>query len=84
MSVKPKTFKTNVEIEAVDIETLYELSDDDYRHYIESGGLFLVDHHDVLRSALAGYPLATTREQFDILIEELQKVRSKMVSRADK
>lgn len=78
--------KVNVgEVEVVDIPTMYQMSDDEYRDFIHQGGLgglMYVDHHDVLRSFVADYPLATTREQLDILIEELQGLRSKMVSRS--
>lgn len=72
------------EIECVDIPTMYKMSDDEYREFVELngvGGLLYVDHHDVLRSYVADYPLATTREQFDILIEYLQTLRSKMAPR---
>ena len=62
------------EVEAVDIPTMYGLSDVGYRSYVRQGLLF-VDHHDVLRSGPAGYPLATTAEQLDILIEELGALR---------
>ena len=72
------------EIECVDIPTMRGMSDNEYREFLregELGGLMYVDHHDVLRSYVADYPLATTREQFDILIEHLQTLRSKMAPR---
>jgi hypothetical protein len=75
--------KVNVgEIEAVDIPTMNQMSDDQYRDFIRNDGLMFIDHRDVLRSFVADYPIATTREQLDILIEELQRLRSKMVPRA--
>ena len=81
MTSHPKKITTTAEIEAVDIPTMTQLSDAEYRTFIREDGLVFVDHHDVLRSSAAGYPLATTLEQFDILVEELQKLRSKMVQR---
>jgi hypothetical protein len=72
------------EIECVDIPTMYEMSDSEYREFLregELGGLMYVDHHDVLRSYVADYPIATTLEQFDILIEHLKTLRRKMVPR---
>lgn len=81
MSSLPKKIRTTVEIEAVDIPTMRMLSDAQYRKFVQEDGLVHVDHHDVLRSSAAGYPLATTLEQFDILMEELQKLRSKMIPR---
>ena len=83
MSSMPKIKVTVEEVECFDIPTMYEMSEDEYRESIDYGLVF-VDHHEVLRSHVAGYPIATTREQLDIFIEELQKLRQKMVSkRAD-
>ena len=72
------------EIECVDIPTMRGMSDAEYQEFLregELGGLMYVDHHDVLRSYVADYPLASTLEQFDILIEYLQTLRRKMVPR---
>jgi hypothetical protein len=79
MSSELTKIKINVgEVEVVDIPTMNGMSNEQYREFIRNDGLILVDHHDVLRSSIAGYPLATTREQLDILIQELQALRSKM------
>lgn len=78
MSSMPKTIKLQSrELEVVDIPTMYEMSDEQYRYFLESGELIYVDHHDNLRSFVADYPIATTREQLDIYIEELHKLRNK-------
>lgn len=45
----------------------------DYEEYIRTGLLF-VDHHDVLRSAPAGYSLATTQAQVKALIRYLEEI----------
>jgi len=81
MSSGPAKIKQNIDIETVDIPTMYAMSDNEYRQYVRSDGLVYVDHHDILRSAVAGYPLATTLEQLDILMEELHTLRNKMVPR---
>ena len=63
-----------------------EMSDSEYREFLregELGGLMYVDHHDVLRSYVADYPLATTLQQFDILIDHLHTQRRKMVPRRE-
>ncbi|HEX3560325.1 MAG TPA: hypothetical protein VHU19_14050 [Pyrinomonadaceae bacterium] len=74
--------KTNVgEVECFDIPTMREMSDEEYRGIIDYG-LVYVDHHENLRSYVAHYPIATTREQLDIFIEELQKLRAKMVAKS--
>jgi hypothetical protein len=72
------------EIECVDNPAMREMTDDGYREFLHQGGvggLMYVDHHDVLRSEVADYALATSREQLDILIEYLQSLRSKMSPR---
>lgn len=84
MSSAPDKIKLNArDIEAVDIPTMYKMSDEQYRDFIRSGELLYVDHHEVLRSFIADYPLATTQEQLDILIDELRKLRGKMVRRSE-
>ena len=81
MSSMPEKFKFNVgEIESYDNPTMRNMTEEQYRRFVQNGELMYVDHHDVLRSYIADYPLAATREQLDILIEELQKLRGKMVS----
>lgn len=77
MSSVPK-IKLNREIEAVDIPTMSGMSDGEYRDFIQGDGLVFIDHHNVLRSSIADYPIATTREQLDIFIEELQRQRGKL------
>lgn len=69
------------EIECFDAPTMYEMSDEEYRAFVRNDELMYVDHHPFLRSFIADYPIATTQEQLDILIEELQRMRSKLPSR---
>lgn len=69
--------KHTVEIEAADIPTMYNMSPTEYSQYIANELLF-VDHHDVLRSQIAQYPLAVTREQISILITYLQSLESRV------
>jgi predicted nucleic-acid-binding protein len=69
--------KHTVEIDAVDIPTMYKMSIEEYKNYIETE-VFWVDHHDVLRSAIAQYPLAVTREQLHTLIAYLQSLDSQV------
>jgi hypothetical protein len=84
MSAKIKKIPISGEFESVDIPTMYEMSDQEYLEFIQNDGLMYVDHHEILRSSVAGYPLATTLEQIDILIKELQKTRSKLIPRTNK
>jgi hypothetical protein len=73
--------KINVTVDtednAIDIPTMYKLPADQYATYVD-GGLFRVDHHDVLRAVLGEYPIATTPEQVKQLIGYLQGVAEKM------
>lgn len=82
MSAMPKMKFEVGEVECFDIPTMYQMSDEEYRGSVDYG-LVYVDHHDVLRSHVAHYPIATTQEQLDIFIEELQKLRRKMTPRRD-
>lgn len=72
------TYKGTIEIEATDIPTMSRMSKIEYRNFLKSGELFWIDHHDVLRSTPAEYPLATTREQLDMLIDALSEFRNRM------
>jgi hypothetical protein len=68
-----KTITTTTEVHAVDIPTMREMAIEDYDDYLR-GGLLQVDHHEVLRSEPAGYPIATTREQVEALIAYLKEI----------
>ena len=72
------TVTTNVDVESIDIPTMNALSDQDYRDYIQKHGQMYVDHHGVLRSSPAGYPMATTLGQLQILMEELKLLQDEM------
>lgn len=72
------TYKGTIEIEAVDIPSMARMSDDEYREFLRTHGLFWIDHHEILRSTPANYPLATRRSQLDILIAALQHYRDRM------
>lgn len=71
-----------VEIDAVDISSMYKMSAGEYKQYVENELLF-IDHHDVLRSQIAQYPLAVSREQLRILIAHLQSLESKVGAERD-
>lgn len=72
-----KTFTCNQDITAVDIHTMANMSMKDYKEYLRHG-LLTVDHHDLLRSEPAGYPLATNKAQFKALMEYLQELEPKI------
>jgi hypothetical protein len=63
--------------EALDIPSMRELDEASYRQYIDTE-LFFLDHHDVFRSAMGEYPIATTERQVRILIEHLETVAARM------
>lgn len=72
-----KTFTRNQDVTAVDIQTMAEMSLKDYKEYLRNG-LLTVDHHDLLRSEPAGYPLATNKAQFKALMEYLKELELKI------
>lgn len=72
-----KTFVSKQDVTAVDIHTMESMSAEDYREYLEFG-LLTVDHHDILRSEPAGYPLAVTSEQFKMLLAYLKALENKV------
>ncbi len=77
---KDMFFTSKTDVTSIDIPTMLELSDDEYREYVRNCLLF-VDHHDALRFDPAGCPLAITREQIDILVAELEALRLQIPAR---
>jgi hypothetical protein len=71
------TLKRKEDVEAVDIPTMADMSPADYETYLRNG-LFFVDHHDVLRSIPAGYPLAVTKQQYTALMAHLKELGPKI------
>lgn len=67
----------NQNIEAIDIPTMSKMSIEDYKQYIQSG-LFFIDHHGILRSTPADYPIACNKKQIDALIEYLKQIKTKI------
>lgn len=78
--------KVNVEIEmgvdAITIPEMQGLVGSQYASYVENS-LFFMDHHGALRAILGEYPIATTKEQLDILVGYLNSIRAGMPSRDD-
>jgi hypothetical protein len=61
------------EVTAADIDTMAKMSIEDYREYIRHNLIYL-DHHEILRSMAAGYPLAVTKEQAKTLVDYLAEL----------
>lgn len=74
-----KTFTQKQDVTAADIQTMADMSINEYKEYVEFG-LLIVDHHDILRSEPAGYPLATNKEQFKALLSYLKSIEHKIRS----
>jgi hypothetical protein len=72
-----KTFTTTQEVTAVHIQTMEDMSLEEYKKYLD-GGLFFVDHHGILRSGPAEYPLAVTKVQFETMLSFLKMLDSKV------
>ena len=73
------TFTTKLDVTAVDIQTMTEMTSAEYEEYL-STGLLAVDHHDILRSEPAGYPLAVNKAQLKALIAYLRKLEPKLAA----
>lgn len=80
MLKKPFYVELNVSIRTMDIPSMTVLADDEYRSLFKNE-LFWVDHHNILRVENTGQPIATSVEQLNIMIEELEKMKSSMISR---
>jgi hypothetical protein len=72
------TYTGTIEIEATDIPTMRAMSNSEYWSFVKGGALFWIDHHDVVRSTPAEYPLATTKAQLDMMIAALKEFRDRM------
>jgi len=72
-----KTLTCKQDVVAVDIQTMTDMSMENYKEYIRTG-LLTVDHRDVLRSEPAGYPLAVTKAQFNALLAYLKEIGPKV------
>lgn len=70
-------FSLEIGVDVIDIPTMDELSREQYVEYIENN-LFWVDHHDVLRAIHGAYPIATSPQQIDDLVEYLKSVAHRM------
>jgi hypothetical protein len=69
----------NLDVETIDIPTMESLSIDKYRDYVKDGGLFMVDHHHILRSSSATYPIASSKAQLEVYISELEQIKSQLL-----
>ena len=78
-TVAYKTFTLRTDVVSVDIQTMAQMSMQDYDEYLRTG-LFTIDHHEILRSEPAGYPLAVTQEQVKALIGYLTEIAPKVGS----
>lgn len=72
-----ETFTQKQDVVAVDIQTMGDMSIEDYKDYLRNG-LLTVDHHDILRSEPAGYPVAVTKEQFKALLAYLKEIEPRV------
>ena len=66
------------EEQPMDVSTMRSMSDKEYREYLRAGNVIYLDVHQVLRLSIDGSPLAATREQLDVLIEELRQFRTQI------
>jgi hypothetical protein len=68
-------FEDIIALGGVDIVTMSKMDDEEYREYITGDSGLFTDHHGVLREGITSRPIAVYQEQYDILIQELMKLR---------
>lgn len=73
--------ETTCTFEWYDIPAIEKMENDEYRRIVEGGEPIRIDHHEVLRCSLTGYPLAVYKEQAETLIEHLKSLSEKMPSK---
>lgn len=72
-------FTVDYSEKVADIPTMREMPVDGYKNYVAKDLLFL-DHHGVLRSDIGQYPIATSPEQIEALIDYLKGIAGRMRS----
>lgn len=65
------------ESKVMDIPTLLAMPASEYNEYAK-GHLLYIDHHEVIRSTVGDYPLATSAAQVDELIKLLEEYKQRM------
>ena len=74
-----RTYTEEQDVTAVDVATMGEMTTEEYSEYLRTG-LLTVDHHDILRSEPAGYPIAVTKAQFKVLLSYLKEIEHQVGS----
>ncbi|OAF52781.1 hypothetical protein AXK30_04530 [Escherichia coli] len=74
----PVTFEEVQQHKSFMVWMIWKPRQQKYRRLLSSDALFVVDHHDFLRSSLTGEIFATNREQVEAMIEYLWKIRRRM------
>jgi len=69
--------KTDERDEAFDVPSLEKITDEQYQDYLAFEVLSL-DHHDIIRSEIGGYPIAATSRQARIFVQYIQDLTEKM------
>ena len=62
----------------IDVSAMQKMSDQEYRQHLRDEEIMFLDGNRILRLTDRGIPMATTREQLDILIEELRQFRGQL------
>jgi hypothetical protein len=70
-STMKHTITIDIGNDVANIPTMESMSPEEYSSYVEEA-LFWVDHHDVLRSTVGDYAIATSAEQIELLITYLK------------
>ena len=63
---------------SIDVPTMQKMSAKEYREFLREEELLYLDIEGILRLSPGGNPVATSKQQLDILIEELRQCRAQM------
>lgn len=75
--MRKQQVKTDERDEAFDVPSLEKIMDEQYQYYFAFETLPL-DHHDIIRSGIVGYPIAATSRQARIHVQYIQYLAEKM------
>jgi hypothetical protein len=67
---------------SIDVPTMQKMSAKEYREFLREEELLYLDIEGILRLSPDGNPVASSKQQLDILIEELRQCREQMKGKA--
>jgi len=76
-SLKYNIWTITQKVVAADIQSMGDMNENDYKEYIENY-LIELNHHNIIKSSAAGYPIACNKRQLELLIQYLTSLKNKL------